>query len=399
MEDRKPPYIKDDIETIILPDDTLKETNNIATETPSDVQDVATEPRQSLTKNRVLWAAVVIMLLVNTVSIAWLLTHRSSGTTIVQLGEEGTKDATDTSATLSLDTKTKSVGVGTDKPQGLQIESSIGTNSRENANLRLGLLNGSPGVVFENAAGAQWQIAMAGDTLQYGKVGETLTNFGASVPQASTTLGIDAKSALILQASTIATPNNLAIDDATLFIDAVNHRLAVGSKNAQGYKLHVTGSTRITGALTVDDQVLVGGGSAAKPSYSFQGAPSSGLFASSGGVAITVGGVQVLRAQSGTVIVANMEADGFIRAGRAADNPSWQVKRITGTFGSSDIDVAHGLAASNRILLVDAWYLDNSGNVRSVVEYYNNSHVHLTNGTVGKPYRITIMYAADGAGW
>lgn len=367
----------------------------------SDAPRTSLEPEEKQVRARkpssfVIWIALCIIAL-NSVTIVWLVINRG-GTTIMQLGSSQNGSGQDTSDVLSIDTKTKSLGIGAPNPQGLQVGSSIGIQPRGSANIRVGLLHDSPQLVFENSDGLQWQLGLAGDRLQYGKVGEAMTELG-SLARDSLVLGANAQSVITMQASAINAPNNLAIDDGTLFIDTTGKRVAVGSRNAQGFKLHVTGNARVTAGLEVGGQLLVDGGSAVRPGYSFTGVANSGLFAQNGAVGISVGGRDVLRAQSGSVVVSALETDGFVRAGRGADNPAWQLKRLTGTLNAQgEASVAHGVS-SNRILMVSAWYLDNSGNARSVFDSFNGSSVQLTNGLAGKPYRVTIIYSADGAAW
>jgi hypothetical protein len=49
--------------------------------------------------------------------------------------------------------------------------------------------------------------------------------------------------------------------------------------------------------------------------------------------------------------------------------------------------------------MTEAYYLDNAGRAQSILGYVGNGTVHLTNGIPGKPYRVTILYSADGSGW
>jgi len=358
-------------------------------------------------------ALLGVLLIANTVGVLWLLTH-SKPATVVQLGGSSgskTNSQNNISDVLSVDMPTKSVGVDAIKPQGLQVGATIKTDARGTANVRVGLLNGSPTIIFENSKGTQWQLGISGDSLQYGQVGQTLTNLSGPVAisttssptgsQIITSTGVNAKSTLTIQGTAVTVPNNLSIDSGTLYIDSTNHQVAIGAQNAQGYKLYVAGTVYSTGSITANDQIFAVSGNAAKPGYAFQGANSSGLFASSGTVSIGVNGSEVLRVQPGNVslINANLQTDGYIRAGTGAANPSWKIERLTGTITSTDMDVAHGIAGSNHILIVEAYYLDGSGNAQSIFGYFNNTNVHLTNGIAGQPYRISIIYSSDGAGW
>lgn len=353
-------------------------------------------------------AALGLLLVANSIGVVWLLTHAKP--TVVQLGtnQNASNSANSLNKVLSLDIPTKSVGVGAMKPQGLQVGSSISTAARGTANVRVGLLAGSPTIVFENSKGVQWQLGLGDSGLQYGQVGGTLTALGTQTgqaanasPQANTTIGVNSSSTLAIQGTAVSIPNSLSIDSGTLYINSRTHQVGIGSSNTAGYKLYVAGTLLATSTITANGQILATSGSAGSPGYAFQGGESSGIFGNGSSVSISVGGGEVLRVQPGTItaVGANLQTDGYLRAGTTSANPAWKVERLTGTISSTDMDVPHGIGASNRILMVAAYYLDSGGNAQSVSGYFNNTYIHLTNGIVGRPYRITVMYSSDGAGW
>jgi len=58
------------------------------------------------------------------------------------------------------------VGVGTVSPEGLQINAAITETARGSDNVRLGVLSGSPRIVFEDNTYTQWEIDNSGGNLR-----------------------------------------------------------------------------------------------------------------------------------------------------------------------------------------------------------------------------------------
>ncbi len=87
----------------------------------------------------------------------------------------------------------------------------------------------------------------------------TLTDDGVTVTAAqnfavngNTTIGNAAADTLTLTGTAVATPNNLNIDANTLYVDALNNRVGVGT-NAPGTTLAVAGTLAVTGNTTLGD--------------------------------------------------------------------------------------------------------------------------------------------------
>ena len=92
------------------------------------------------------------------------------------------------------------------------------------------------------------------------------------------------------------TGNTLIVDTNVLVVDATNNRVGIGT-DAPGAVLHVVGSSILAGTvLVVSGVVTVQVGSAASPSYDFQGDEDTGFFSSALGVInISTNGVERAR--------------------------------------------------------------------------------------------------------
>ena len=75
----------------------------------------------------------------------------------------------------------------------------------------------------------------------------------------NTIIGNESSDTLTIKANTVATPNNLNFDSGTLFLDASNNRVGIGTSSPLS-KLHLTKDTdvHITLQSTGDNQSLVG---------------------------------------------------------------------------------------------------------------------------------------------
>lgn len=331
-------------------------------------------------------------------------------------------------STLYIDSNSHSVGVGgTKSPSGLQVGSTVSSKSQGSANIRMGLVNGTdPSLVFEDSKANNWQILGADNSLQFVQGTQTrakldgnalsLTNAlnvggatnanGGLATKGNSTLGDTPASTLTIQGTTIAIPNNLNIGSNSLYINAANGTVAVGAANSGGYKLLVAGSLKANGSIYTDGQVLAAAGSAKNPSFAFTNQGSTGLYEPGlNVVGITAGGVQVVQVQQGSLITvngANIEASGYLRGGRAANNPAFQVMRFTGTLdGSGAAVVNDGLSTGYaKVLVIQAFYQGGSGNAMSLnVDYVNSGNFQISGGTPGRPFRASMIYSQDNAGW
>jgi hypothetical protein len=340
-------------------------------------------------------AGSVVLLVLNTIGVGYLLFVKKQTPVTIE-GQSG-----DVSKVLTVDIPSESVGIVSSKPQGLQVGATIKVEPRGTPNVRLGLLNNSPAVVFEGLNDLQWQFGLGNNGLQYGEVGQPAA-FSASSEngQVTTTIGNKADSKVVLTGSNINAPNNLSINSDTIYLNTNSKQVGIGTADTRGKKLYVAGSIGASGTITAGDQFLAVNGTASKPSIAFQNDTTSGIFLNNNSVSVSAKGVETLKVTSGSAqVIGNLQANGYIRTGTAANNPSWQVKRITGTITGPDMYISHGVGASNRILIVEAYYLDSAGRAQPIFDYFDNSVVHLVNGIAGRPYTMTIIYASSGAGW
>lgn len=330
-------------------------------------------------------------------------------------------------STLLIDSTQRTVGVAsTENPDGLQVGATVTTTPQDAANIRMGLLQGKdPSLIFDNGQKSTWQISSLNGALEFiqgtdGRAkldsnalslanalnvgGQTNANGGLNVP-GETTLGKDSNNIVTIQGTRVATPNNLSFDENTLYINAANNSVSIGSANANGYKLFVAGSVRATGNIVSDGQVLAAAGSARGPSFTFAGNSSSGVFSPGvNAVGIAANGGEVLRVQQGAVVAfgANIEADGYLRGGRAGNNPAFQIVRFTGSLdGSGMANIGTGLGNGySRVLIADAWYQGGGGAaVPMSVDSVNGGNMVISGGIPGRAFRASILYSQDAAGW
>lgn len=112
--------------------------------------------------------------------------------------------------------------------------------------------------------------------------GTTVTAGGAFSVTGSTTLGDAGADAVTINASTASVPNNLNFDANTLYIDATNNRVGVGTA-APTTSLHVAGAGTVTGTLGVNGAVPAAG----------TGLASTGTFAGVYGTSSSAGATGV----------------------------------------------------------------------------------------------------------
>lgn len=331
-------------------------------------------------------------------------------------------------STLYIDSASKSVGVGGNKsPSGLQVGSAVSTKNQGTANIRMGLVDGTkPGIILEDNQANSWQMLGVDNSLQFVQGAQTrakldgnalsLTNAlnvagatnanGGLATKGNSSLGDSAASILTIQGTSVAIPNNLNIGSNSLVINAANGTVAVGAATSGGYKLLVAGSFKANGSILSDGQVLAAAGSAKNPSFAFTNNGNTGLYEPGlNVVGISAGGVQVVQIQQGSLITvngANIEAAGYLRGGRAASNPAFQIMRFTGTLdGSGGAVVNDGLSTGYaRVLVIQAFYRGGSGNAMPLnVDYVNSGNFVVSGGTAGQPYRASMIYSQDNAGW
>jgi hypothetical protein len=84
----------------------------------------------------------------------------------------------------------------------------------------------------------------------------TLTITGDLVTQGNVTLGDASTDTITLNGSTISLGNNQSIDSGTLFVDAVNNRVGIGTTTPTT-NLHVIGTANITGELIVQGSNVI----------------------------------------------------------------------------------------------------------------------------------------------
>lgn len=368
-----------------------------------------------VTKRNLIIAGVVLVILL--LAVVGLAVYKFATPKAQMINDSSQLDA----STLYIDSSKKTVGVKSPtNPDGLQVGATVSATAQGSANIRLGLINGTdPSILFEDNQKNSWQVLGAAGSIQLiqgtqvrAKLDDkalTLTdslNVGNDATVAgNTTLGRDSGKLLTIQGTKVAIPNNLNFADNTLFVEA-NRGVAIGASTASGFKLLVAGTLKVNSSLTADGQVIGPAGSAKSPSFTFSGNTNTGLYR----VAVNVVGVaaagnQVLQVQQGSVLTvngANIEADGYLRAGRGANSPFFQVARFTGTLdGSGTALVSDGLSTGYaRVLLVQAFYKGNSSEAIPMnVDFVNSGNFQISGGIPGRAYRATLFYSQDNAGW
>lgn len=316
-------------------------------------------------------------------------------------------------STLLIDSTKHTVGIAsTDNPDGLQVGAAVTNTPQGAANIRMGLLEGNASLLFEDGQSNLWRITNTAGALEFIQGTESRAKLDNSAltlndslnVNGNTTLGKDGNSTVTVQGNKVSLPNGLNFDENTLVINASNNTVSVGTANSGGYKLLVAGSLRASSVLS-DGQVLAAAGSARTPSFSFSNNTNTGIFEPTvNSVGVSAGGTEVLRVQSGAVIAvgANLEADGYVRAGRGGNNPAFQVLRFTGSLdGSGMANIGTGLGNGySRVLIADAWYQGGGGAaVPMSVDSVNGGNMVISGGVPGRPYRATLLYSQDGAGW
>lgn len=377
------------------------------------------KPFKNLFRNRyVLWGSVAAGVLL-LVGISMLVGQRYMKKAPQAITESTKIDQT----TLLIDSEKHSVGVGVTKsdPDGLEVQSKVSAAPQGTANIRMGLINGTdPSILFEDNQKNSWQVLGAGGSFQVIQGGQTraklddkaltLTNSlnvgSDATVSGNTQLGKDGGNLLTIQGTKVAIPNNLNFNDNTLFIDASKKNVAIGAASAGGNKLYVAGTIKSSSSISADGQILATAGSVKAPSFSFGNNTNTGIYEPSiNTVGVAAGGTQVLQVQQGAVYTvngANIEADGYLRAGRGGSNPTFQVARFTGTLdGSGEASVSTGLGTGNtRGLSVQAFYRGNSNEALPLnVDAINGNSVMISGGIPGRQYRVSIIYSSDSAGW
>jgi hypothetical protein len=366
-----------------------------AVQTPPDIG-TAKAPKQFLKGNKaqLLIGALAFLIVANMGISAWLFYRVNNYSALSAVGLKQTSKSSSTfngDNTLYIDTKSKSVGVGSATPEGLQVASPVTQPTRGAANVRLGLLNGEPTLLFEDKDAQTWQIGTSAGSLQLAS-GET--QYLKIGKDGAVAIAKD----LQVQGSTTLT-SNLNAGNNTLFVDA-GKGVAIGGASTNGYKLYVGGNLRTT-SLQADGQINVAAGSAGAPAITLSKGSNSGIFSPGTNiVSITSNGNEVLRVQPGNVSTLNagLNVGGYLQAGNAA----WRIDRFTGTLdGSGTGSVAHGISnAQSRVLFTMAWYQGPGGQARSLsVDYVNGSSFQVSGGTGGAAWRGAIIYTADTAGW
>jgi len=358
----------------------------------------------SSNKTGLLIAGLVVLLLINLGVSAWLFHRVDRYSALSALGLKKSSSSSSTfngDDTLYIDTSNKSVGVAAPTPEGLQVGSDVTQTARGTANVRLGLLNGQPVVLFEDANQLQWQLGLSDSSLQLGTPGNAYLQIDKT---GNTTLGNAAANSLTIQAASVAAPNNLNIGNNALFVDSAHGSVAIGTNNAAGYKLYVSGNFKATGSIQSGGQITGVAGSAAQPGITFAGNTNTGIFsAGSNIVSITSAGNETLRVQPGNVSTldgAGLTVNGFLQSG--GNSPAWQIVRFTGTLdGSGTGTVAHGISnASSRVIMAMAWYQGGGGTAKPLsIDLINGTNFEVSGGLAGAPWRGAIMYTADTAGW
>lgn len=358
---------------------------------------------------------LAFLLLVNLAVTAWLFT-KTNKPAVVAIGaaSSSSSDTLKGDNTLYLNTATKSVGVAAPSPEGLQVGSDVTQTPRKTSNVRLGLLGGEPTVLFEDKDAQQFQVGINGAALQFAQPGAVYaqidkngltatTNFQVS---GNTTLGGGAGNTVTVQAATLSTPNNLNIGNKALFVDSVHGSVAIGGTNANGYRLYVAGSLRVTSSVQADGQIIAPAGSASTPSLTFAGNTDSGIFSPGANItSVSAGGGEVLRVQPGNVAVLNgasLSVNGFLQAGGDSNSPAWKLDRLTGTLDGSGVGAAgHGISnAPSRVIMAMAWYQGAGGQAKFLsVDVIDGSNMHVSGGLPGVAWRGVIMYTSDTAGW
>ena len=330
--------------------------------------------------------------------------------------------------TLLIDSNKHSVGVVTGAdPDGLEVQATVSATPQGSANIRMGLIKGTdPSILFEDNQKNSWQVLAAAGSFQIIQgtqtraklddkalsltnalnVGSDATVTGNTTLNGSTTIGKDGNSLLTIQGTKVSIPNNLNFASNTFVIEGSKGNVAVGAASASGYKLLVAGTIKSTSNIYADGQVLAGAGSAKAPSFAFNNNTNTGIYeAALNVVGVSAAGAQVLQVQPGVVFTvngANIEADGYLRAGRGGSNPYFQIARFTGTLdGSGNATVSDGLPTGyNRVLSIQAFYRGNSNEALPLnVDFVNSGNFQISGGIPGRQFRAAMIYSSDGAGW
>lgn len=112
-----------------------------------------------------------------------------------------------------------------------------------------------------------------------GTLSGTLTITGDLIARGNVTLGDASTDTIYLNGTTISLGNNQNIDAGTLFIDAVNNKIGIGTTTPSS-NLHVVGTANITSNLTVGSALFVANGTLSSPSITFSNNPNTGFFLS-----------------------------------------------------------------------------------------------------------------------
>jgi hypothetical protein len=308
-------------------------------------------------------------------------------------------------------TKSTPTSSSTSSTQGLKVDSVISPEelkSLGSPNLRLGLLDGAPGILLEDKNAQQWSISLNGAALQFAQPGAVyaqidkngLTENNDLTVKGNTVLGDNGADKVTLQASSLSIPNGLNINNA-LTIET-NGNVAIGANSAAGAKLLVAGTLKVNSSITASGAITAPAGSAKTPAIAISN-NGSGLFSPGANItSVAANGTEVLRVQPGNVstVGAGLTVNGFLQSGESS--PAWKVNRYTGTldaFGSASI--GHGIAnAHTRVLTAGAWYRGSGGEARPLsIDSIDGSNLYISGGAPNTAIRITVIYSADSAGW
>ena len=184
---------------------------------------------------------------------------------VVIPGDLTIQGTTTTVDTLNLDVKDKNITTnkgGNDASSegaGLTIDrtgtkGSLIYKDASASKFALGALGAEADIVDVSSSQTLTNKTLSGGTVSNSAVtASSLTVSGTSNLNGGTTIGDASGDALTINSSAVSTPNNLNFDSNTLFIDAVNNRVGVGTATPT-VPLEVSGAA-IVGSLTTSSQI------------------------------------------------------------------------------------------------------------------------------------------------
>jgi len=193
------------------------------------------------------------------------LTLGGATTTTVIPGNLTIQGTTTTVDTTNLDVKDKNITVNkngldaTSEGAGLTIDrtgtkGSLIYKDASASKFALGALGAEADIVDVSSTQTLTNKTLSGGTISSSAVGaSSLTVSGTSNLNGGTTLGDAAGDALTINSSAVSIPNNLNFDSNTLFIDATNNRVGVGTATPT-VPLEVSGAA-IVGSLTTSSSL------------------------------------------------------------------------------------------------------------------------------------------------